>query len=266
MRAIGLIGILAVCGAAATADAFVVREQFAYRVGAGADNTFTVVPTVGGVQQLRIGAGGDVQAGQTVRIRVRFGVFDDAGGAAPAGGFVGWNIGTIDLTNGQTATRTSGRIAPFNFAPAPPGNGVPAADPFSAITGIDNTLGTQSPSWVCDANGNAPAQPPATIRGLNTFVSTYEISTTVGSTEFDALFGGNLVAASGWGVIGTATPPDCGDPGDPSDDVAGSVTYAPQTVAPIPATWTLQVRLVPAPGSLALLGLGGLVAGRRRRA
>jgi hypothetical protein len=273
MRAIGLIGILAVCGAAASADAFVVRCKFVYRVGTG--TLFTDVPTVNGVQQLTVGV--DVLPGQTVRIRKQFGVFDDATSAAPLGGYIGWNVGSESLTNGQTATRTGtqtspptnprGRLAPFNFAGQPGADGNPATDPFTSLTDIDNTLGSQSPTWLCNSDGTVPPQPAATIRGRNTFISTWEFSTALSLTQgdFDVNMSGNLIVASGWGLVGQANPPDCSDP-DPANWTAGAVTYAPQTLNPIPGSWVLRVRVVPAPGSMALLGLGGLIAGRRRRA
>jgi uncharacterized protein (TIGR03382 family) len=154
--------------------------------------------------------------------------------------------------NGDSAnsneTRTNGRITPWNFAPN--GNGVPAGDPFDALTGIDNTLGTQSPPW---PDGPRPA---ATVRGLNTFVSTYEITIDPadGFSSYTIDFGGNVLAASAWNVI-QENPPEDGEP--------GTVVYAPNPTAAVPFTATLNV--VPVPGAAALLGLGGLVALRRRR-
>lgn len=239
MKKAVLFGILAVAGVATSAQAFNVQVRFVERVG----TTDTVIAG----NSLTVGAG------STHRIRVQFGVFDDAAGAAPAGGFVGWNLGTQTMTGG-TNSRTPGRINPFNFAPAPPGNGTPAADPFMALTTIDNTLGTQSPAWLTFGQ----PQPPAVIRGLNTFVSTWEFTTVAGMSNYSCTLGGNQVVASNWGIIGTPIPPD--DQGNP-----GSITYAPQTLPPIAFTAVLNF-VVPAPGTAALLGLGGLVAARRRRA
>ena len=261
MKKLALFGILAVAGIATSANAFVVRAQWVFRVGPGGDSTFTAVP-----------AGGIVATpGTAYRLRLQFGVFDDASGAAPAGGYIGWNLGTLNATGG-TNTRTSGRIAPFNFAPNPPGNGLPSADPWTALTAIDNTLGTQGtgspgfPAWVCNADGTVPPAPAATVRGVNAFISTYEITSVAGSNNYSITAGGNTVVASGWGTIGTPTPPDCGDPADPSDDIPGSILYAPMTLAPITGLNAVVNFVVPAPGAAALLGLGGLVAIRRRRA
>ena len=72
------------------------------------------------------------------RVRIQFGVFDDNDGPAPAGGYLGWNVGTIQV-NGVAGNsdefRNSasgqhngvGRLSPWNFAPAVQGaNGLPA--------------------------------------------------------------------------------------------------------------------------------------------
>jgi uncharacterized protein (TIGR03382 family) len=264
VKKLALFGILAVAGIATSANAFVVRSQWVFRVGPGADSTFAPVPA-GGI---------DATTGTAYRLRLQFGVFDDAAGPAPAGGYIGWNLGTLTATGG-TNTRTNGRLAPFNFAPNPPGNGLPSADPFTALTAIDNTLGTQGtgspgfPAWVCTAPPNqVPNPPPAFIaRGINAFLSTFEITTVAGTSSYSITAGGNNVVASSWGTIGTPTPPDCGDPSDPSDDIPGSILYAPMTLPPITGLNAVaQLNIIPAPGAAALLGLGGLVALRRRRA
>lgn len=258
MKNLALFGILAVAGVATSANAFVVRAQWVSRVG----TVDTVVPTVGGVQTLL------VAPGSTTRFRLQFGVFDDAGGVAPAGGYIGWNLGTLSATVGGTNSRTPGRVSPFNFAPNPPGNGLPSADPFTALTSIDNTLGLQAPAWGCTNIPNQVPlpQPAPTIRGLNAFIDTYEITTVAGTTSYSFAVGGNTVVASGWGTIGPATPPDCGDPNVLGDETPGSVTYAPMALPPITGLTAPLNVVVPAPGAAALLGLAGLIAGRRRRA
>ncbi len=198
--------------------------------------------------------------GTSNRIRIQFGVFDDDAGPAPAGGFVGWNVGTLSMTGG-TNTRTPGRIAPWNFAPNPPGNGLPSTDPFTALTAIDATLGTQSSFWGCDPYFQPLPQPPPVIRGRNVFASLFEFTTVTGTVDYDAVFAGNLIVASGWGTIGTPTPPDCSDPTNP---IPGSVLYAPMTLPPVPFTVTLHI-VIPAPGAAWMLGIGALGAIRRRR-
>lgn len=253
MKTFALLGIFAVTAVAASANAFVVRSQWVFRVGPGADGTF--VPAFEG----RI----DATPGTAYRLRLQFGVFDDAAGPAPAGGYIGWNLGTLTATGG-TNTRTPGRLAPFDFAPNPPGNGLPSADPFTALTAIDNTLGPQSPEWVCNPDGTIPPQPPPVIRGRNAFVSAYEITTVTGVADYSITVGGNTFIASGWDFIGSPNPPDCSDPNNP---IPGRVIYLPMVLPPIPGlTAPLTIIATPAPGAAALLGIGGLIAGRRRRA
>jgi hypothetical protein len=204
--------------------------------------------------------------GETIRLRIQFCVVDNAAGPAPAGGFIGWNLGALSLNNGQTGSRTPGRLSPFDFAPDPPGNGVPSADPFTSLTDIDNTLGIQSPPWVCNPDGTIPPQPGPVIRGRNTFVSTFEFSTVISTVfDFTANFSGNLIAATGWNTI-ECTPPDCGDPADPSDDIPGTCLYVPVTLPP--QTFSDCVRLIniPAPSAALLCFPGWLAVRRRRRA
>lgn len=260
MKVRSLIALAAVAGAAASANAFEFRCRFVERVG--------------NVDVVLAGNTIDASNGLARNIRVQFGVFDDANSAAPAGGFVGWNVGRLDVSgpssNSAESLPAAPRINGFNFAPAVPGNGVafPSASDFDNVTSIDNTLGTQSPLWVCAPDGSAPAQPPAQIRGRNAFISTYTFTINpadVGGANYTVTASGNLIGATTWNTVGTPNAPDCGDPGDPSDDVAGSVTYAPFPTAPSAFTCVLNV-VVPGPGSAALLGLGGLIVARRRRA
>lgn len=262
MKKLALVGILAVTGAAATANAWEFRMRFIERVG-NADGAV--------LEGDRI----EVNPGQEYRIRLQFGVFDTDSGAAPAGGYVGWNVGTITV-NGPVdnsdefrnsaagAHNGVGRLNPFAFSPASQGaNGLPADDPFTAISGIDNTLGQQAPPWLVGQD-----MPRATVRGLNTWVSTYEFSIvpSLGFSEYTIDFGGNLIAAEEWRFVGDPIPPDDGGtPGDTSDDTPGTVTYAPFATDPVALAKTLTVAPIPAPGAAALLGLGGLVALRRRR-
>ncbi|MBC7772520.1 MAG: hypothetical protein H7210_08510 [Pyrinomonadaceae bacterium] len=261
MKKLALFGILAVAGAATSANAFEFRVRFVERVG----NVDTVI------------AGNTIDAtnGAVRNIRIQFGVFDDAVSVAPEGGYVGWNVGTIAVSGAESNSderRNNGRLSPFNFAGGPNANGnapLPAGDPFTMLTEIDNTLGTQSPLWVCDAQGNVPAQPAAAVRGRNTFVSTFAFSidpTSAASLDYTITIGGNAIGAASWLTVGTATPPDCGDPADPADDQPGSVIYAPFPTAPVAISATLNVlATIPGPGAAALLGLGGLLAARRRR-
>ena len=154
MRITCLSGAVAVAGLAASASALTFECRWVERVG-----TSDVI--IGGDGSIL-----DASDGLPHRIRLPFGVFDDAGGADPAGGFVGWNVGTLSVTGNAVNTRTPGRLAPFVFANQPSANGSPAMDPFTTLVDIDATLGTQSPFWTCDGEGNPLPVPPATVRGL----------------------------------------------------------------------------------------------------
>jgi hypothetical protein len=256
-----LYGILAGAGLgfATAAQAYEIRARWVSRVGAGIP--IDVVPAAG------FDFSG-LPAGTAVRFRLQFGVFDDAAGPAPAGGYLGWNVGTLTATGG-TNTRTgtggspNGRVSPFNFAPG--GEGVPAADPWMALTGIDNTLGTQPLPWnSIPGNPVPPPAPPPVIRGRNTFVSTWEITTIPGASSYSITAAGNVLGCTVWNIV-QQTPPGAGDDEEfgTIDDVPGSILYAPFADATRP--FTSRLDLIPAPGAFALLGLGGLVAFRRRR-
>jgi len=263
-----LYGILAVAGLgfASAAQAYNIQARWVSRIGIGLPSD--PVPAAG------FDATG-LAAGTAIRFRLQFGCFDDAAGPAPAGGFLGWNIGTLTATGG-TNTRTGtgsappadprGRLSPFTFAPDPPAEGIPQLDPWMALTSIDATLGTQPLPWnTIQGNPNLPPPPAAVVRGNNTFISVWELTTVIGSDNYSITVGGNVLGATAWNVV-QSNPPQAGDDeifGTP-DDVAGSILYAPFADAARPMTNVLNI-LVPAPGAFALLGLGGLVAFRRRR-
>src|SRR5688572_4666973 len=125
---------LVILAAACTANAYEIRVRFVERVGSA---------------DVELLEGNRITAaeGELRRVRIQFGAFDDSEGPAPYGGYVGWNGGTITVNGGAANSDESrdsalgrGRLAPFAFAPASGGaNGVPAGDPFEALTGIDNT-------------------------------------------------------------------------------------------------------------------------------
>lgn len=263
MRVRCLFGLAVVAGAAVSANGFEYRCRWVERVG----NTDVVIG----------GNGVDFDAGEGAprRLRLQFGVFDDGGSAAPGGGFVGWNVGTLDVSGSDANSverRTPGRLGPFNFATGPNSNGnppVPAGGDtdFQHLTEIDSTLGTQAPFWGCSpAPGENPLpQPAAAVRGRNSFVSVFEITIDPAASfqQYSITAGGNLIAATEWRVVGNPLPPECGDPDDPADNVPGQVVYAPFPTDPV--AFTCSINIVPAPGAAALLGLGGLLAARRRR-
>jgi hypothetical protein len=218
----------------------------------------------------------DVFDGMSRNIRVQFGVFDDVDGAAPAGGFVGWNTGTIAVSGpagNSDERRNPGRLAPFNFLPGPNSNGnppAPAGDPFTMLTDIDSTLGIQSPEWICVESPLPMPQPVAVVRGLNEFVSVYAFSidpAQPSAVMYSVTVAGNLIAATEWRTVGNPSAPDCGDPEDPMDDIPGSVTYVPFPTAPRAFACTLNVG-IPSPASVTILILlsGGAFLRRRSEA
>ena len=233
------IGAIALLVASSSASAWTFDFRFVQRVGN------TDIP-------LANGSIFNATPGAPVRLRIQFGVFDDGGGAAPAGGFVWWNNGTIVDSFAHHNTRPPGRLPPFNFSAV--GNGtppVPSGEPFQSISQISADFLSQAPSWLLDSNGNPLPMPQPQVRGLNAFVSVFEITTTPGLSNYTLTVDGDLVAASSWSVF-SATPPDNNNtPLDPSDDIPGSVAYnaallPPQSFVLPPLTLNIQV---PAPAS-----------------
>lgn len=247
----------AILGAAVTADAYEIRTRFVHRyfdqdLVIPGNNYFLHAP----------------YPNTPVRIRLQIGVFDDANGPAPAGGMLGWNTGTLN-TSGTASTftrrRTPGRLTPFTFSMSPNANGNPPNDPFIVLSEIDNTLGTQSPPWPAGSDPDSPPQP--FIRGLNTFVSIYEITISTSSTlerpTAILRFGGNLIAAREWRSVGTPNPPTPEEPGE--------ITYAPFPLAPVPFDRQLTVQIfpdgpTPGTGVIFLAAIGSMTGSRRRRA
>jgi hypothetical protein len=249
-----------VVGMAAPAGAWEFRVRFVERIGT-AD-----VPLEGDGDEI------DASSGDPRRIRVQFGVFDDGGEVAPRGGFAGWNFGAIDVSgviDNSDERRTPGRLAPFNFAFGPAANGVPilpGGDPFTSLTGIDNTLGTMALPWLCGPDGMPLPPPMPVVRGLNEFVSLYEITINPnpGASDYTVTVEGNLIGVIEWRGVGDPIAPDCGDPDDPNDDTPGSLTYAPFPTLPEFFERRLHV-VVPTPGGgVALAAFLGVMARRSR--
>lgn len=259
-RQSGVVCVLVILAGAGAAEAFEFRCRFVRRVG----NVNEVIP-----DNILTGTGTAL-----VSLRMQIGVFDDASGPAPAGGVIGWNVGTFSVSGsiGNSENRRNpGRLNPFRYSGGPNANGYPAlpsGDPFTSLTEIDAPLGTQSPLWMCDAQGVAPPQPPAPVWGRNTFVSIFAITTqaTADSIPYTITAGGNLLSTAQWIPIGTPQAPDCGDPLDPSDDIPGAVTYSPISLPPQGFTCLLEIiPFVPAPGAAVLFAFAGFAASRRRR-
>ena len=108
-----------------SANAFEFRCRFVERVG-----TVDIVLSDSRIYTL---------PGLSRNIRLQIGVFDDAAGPAPLGGFVGWNVGTLTSlapNNAWDLRRNNGRLSPFNFSQHPNANGnppLPGGDPFMNV-------------------------------------------------------------------------------------------------------------------------------------
>lgn len=209
----------------------------------------------------------DASSGEARRVRIQFGMFDDDAGPAPVGGIAGF-YGGITVTgpaSNSDERRTPGRLTPFLTQGH--GNGDPAADPFDALIGIDAVLGVQGRAWRCNPDGTPEPMPPARTWGQNSYVSVFELTLDPreGAESYAIRYSGSLVGIREWRVIGEPTPPDCGDPANPDDDVWGSVSYAPFPVAgTTPFEATLHV-YVPGASGVVVMGAGVVVAGTRRR-
>jgi hypothetical protein len=196
------------------------------------------------------GAAFDVTPSHPRRIRLQFGVFEDAAGPPPAGGFMGWTRGELVLTGGVN-TRTPGRLTPFNFGSQPNANGVPLlpeGDPFLSLAEIDCNTRLQFPMWECAPDGTVPPQPGPIIFGHDAYISVFEFTTDPAQVDgsYTVTVNGELRAAVEWRHIGTPYPPECNDPNDPHDDVPGYIDWYPLTdlnmvVTP---TFTMTINVV----------------------
>ena len=138
---------------------------------------------------------------------------------------------------------------------------MPDGDPFTALTDIDATLGTQSPYWGFDGVGVPLPMPGPAVRGRGAFVAIFEFTLLVpldATENFPIDIGGNMLAASSWEVVGTPAPPD------PETMTPGMVTYAPVPTEPAAFSRRLLV-IVPGPGAVSCVTLALFRCGRRRR-
>ena len=174
------------------------------------------------------------------RIRLQIGVFDDAAGAAPAGGIYGM-LDVSHIGPGIIARRTPGLLGVF--ANALGNNGDPATDPYQRLTNIDAAIGPQNIAWNCSGGSPAP-QPAAVIRGRNTFISVFEMTITPDETCRNprVTLAGSVLVASDWSVSGTPVAPVCTEPPTP-----GNVTYSASVLDPVTFSAILTFELGPPP-------------------
>lgn len=245
-RLAATLGSIMCSMATAPASAYYYGVRFVERVG-GSD--------------LILGDSVTFLAGSTHRLRVQFGLFDDAAGPAPADGFVGWNSGSFDANFGSWA-RTPGRLDPFTFSQSPYSNGVPQTDPFTHLEQIDNVIGSQALLWNCGPDGMPLPPPPPVIYGHNDYVSTFEATVTIPSDlegPFQVAIGGNLIGLREWHYDPRlSAAPNC-ETGEP-----GYAFYIPLTLPAHEFTYIMQVNvIVPGPGTAACI-LAAIARSTRR--
>jgi hypothetical protein len=192
-----------------------------------------------------------VRPGSSHRLRIQF--MATAAPGEQLDGFVGWNVRTIHASGGLNS-RTArppdrvprGRIPPFTAAAWFNGaEGLPSEDPFTSLDSIDCTLGQVTLYYQCRPNGTIPPDPYPPARGVDAFVSIYEITTTAENADYSITCAGHALAALYWTTNG-CNPPVCGDPLDPNDDELGFCYYAPWVDDPQLFSYTLQIIVCPA--------------------
>lgn len=195
----------------------------------------------------------DVRPNSIHRYRIQFRVVPDGPEDARAG-FMAWNVGVIDTTGGLNY-RTGmppnpnprGRLVPFMFARPDRAEGLPAADPFVRLEQIDcaSIYANYTGTWECDGNGNPLPQPTPPVIGRGEFVSAYEITSGAIDTSYTITYSGNVVVGNRFSAI-SCQPPDCGDPNDPSDDIASTCQWGVVPYPPRPFSLTLTINVCPA--------------------
>ncbi len=271
-----LCGIVAVAGLAASATADVnwtTNMQFVVTGPAGSGYSSTV-----------IGAGAQgplVSVAGVYSVTVQVGIFNLTGqGAGQSNqGLFNWAArgATTGFAAGETleVTPATSRIAPFGYGPSTAfggavvnggtgldGNAVTAG---SKIQASRDVAGGASAVWAVGAP--QPTGPTPGALGNDAFTNVFRfrinITSAVGSNVVTT-FSGEAGPVIQWSPF-NITPPDeeLGEPG--SVTFLGITAPTPNVLRPFTDAGFTMPR-VPTPGATALLGLGGLLAARRRRA
>ncbi|MBC7773629.1 MAG: hypothetical protein H7210_14130 [Pyrinomonadaceae bacterium] len=189
-----------------------------------------------------------VRPGSAHRFRVQCRVIP-SGPSDVRAGILGWNTGTI-VTTGGINTRTGqspnpsprGRIPPFTFAQGPGSEGFPAIDPFTSLDLIDAVVGIRTAEWVCGGDGLPTSQPEPAPYGRGDFVSTYEFTSVATPATYTITIAGQMIAGSHYLPV-NCSPPDCGDPGTPDDDVTTNCIFG--VIATTPEPFSMQLTIEP---------------------
>jgi len=201
-----------------------------------------------------------------------FGLFDFAADGSATGLNAGETLGVVS---------SNSRVSPFNFGPATSFGGTLGSGGAS-INGVNasrDVSGGASAPWhwdqVAGAPGPQPTLPSNASAGSEAFVSVFRFQVVVNSilsgSDIVINFNGSAGPVLAWTTFGT-NPPDGSDnngDGIPDDGTVSflGLTRDQSQGGPVSAysPFSLTLHRVPAPGAMALLGLGGLIAVRRRR-
>jgi hypothetical protein len=170
---------------------------------------------------------------------------------------------------GQRTTLGLGDRTPFTFGPATEqfrdGGAASTAARIDEIFNLSADLNA-FPAATWNLGSPQPTAPAANGVGPN-WVSVYRILLEVTNGSADRVFNVNFVHSDSRGIQSWSTVPDPVLPPD-EDNPARVFNYLglQMTGTRTQVDSSFAVSVVPAPASVALVGLGGLVAARRRRA
>jgi len=242
-----VLAVLAVTGLASSAMAQSFDGRVAFRADHLANNAPTILP--GGVFEVTGGA-----APLTLNFSLLLGAFDAQG--FTNSGMFNWNGNVNVAGTGFSLTNTNGLRNPFIANPV--GAGVVGPTAITAVDAARNVIDQQTP-WLFGQP--QPTAGPNFTQGNNAFYRTYGFQVVLSDTttvrDITVNAAGLMQAIAGWTQIAVV---------EPTEDEAGFVTWtATSFVTDTSASAGFTIRIVPAPGAAALLGIGGLVATRRRR-
>lgn len=256
----GLVGVAGLAASSSAQVAWTTQMAFAQTTGGVALPSNTLNLTASG----------------TYTFIVRVGIFNVTGlGTGQSNqGLNNWTATatTTGLNAGETlgVTTANSRISPFTFGPATSFGGMfVSPGTINNINAARDVSGGASAPWLWDtttsAPGALPTAPSGTFApvGINSVTNVYRFTVNVNSftTGADIVirFAGSAGPVIQWSLFGS-NPPDEVTPG-----IANFIGLTPNPVLAAYTPANLTLHRVPAPGAMALLGLGGLFAARRRR-
>jgi hypothetical protein len=247
-----VLAVLAVAGLASSAMA----QSFDGRVAWGITHDTNNVPAIenGGVYEFDASG---LTTPVTLNFSMLFGAFDAQGFTMR--GVFNWNGDLVGTGTGFTVaphpTFSTAVRGPYNFNPVGAGqsNG-------TSITGIDLARNpVVNVPW--NFGDPEPTEQPILNQANNQYFQVYRFVVTLTDlSERDIVFStvnGAMQTVAGFTHLGSS---------EPDEETPGQVTWVMTSfVTDSDANGSFTLRIVPAPGAAALLGLGGLVAARRRR-